>query len=75
MLSITCPHKKYRCGISSPEIMLYEDQTLVIELDVTNNFGPDDICYYHLYANDQVPEEYLTGIYNDKYLQVYFEEL
>ena len=55
--------------------MLYEDQTLVIELDVTNNFGPDDICYYHLYANDQVPEEYLTGIYNDKYLQVYFEEL
>jgi hypothetical protein len=68
MLAITCPHQKYRCGISSPEIMLYLDQTLELEIDVSNNLGPSDSCYYHLYANDQVTESELEGVYNDKYL-------
>ena len=38
--------------MSSPEIGLYLDQIFNILIDVTNNFGPEDICYYHFYAED-----------------------
>lgn len=73
MASITCPHKKYRCGIKSPEIPLYLGQTFQIEIDVSNNFSPDDSCYYHFFAGD------LLTLAEDKYgfrsLQVYFNTI
>ena len=53
---ITCPHKKYRCGISEPDIPLYQGQSLEIVIDVTNNFDTEDSCYYHFYSGD-LPEE------------------
>ena len=72
MQRIVCPHKKFRCGIKSPEIGLYMGQTLTLEIDASNNYDPTDLCYYHFYAID-LPTE--ADPLNLKYLQIYITSI
>lgn len=65
MKYITCPHEKYDCGISKPNIGLSLNQSVTLEL--SRYFNTKSSCYYELTANDQVALEDLDP-YNRKYI-------
>jgi len=46
----TCPHEKYPCGISTPDLKLEFGQDVTIK--VQKLMGPEDICYYKVTAKD-----------------------
>ena len=70
MKPVVCPNNKLRCGRDSPQIYLFENQTETVE--ISKWFDEQDSCRFTLSGGDKLTTEQV-GLYNRRWLQVYFE--